>query len=105
MGALGLIILLIMAAVALAILFIVLGFLWHLLAWIYMLLPFLVGIIGGLVVWAKIDKTLGNMMVIAGIIIGIFWTGHLWKKMDECNCVIHKIFFFLRGDYFKKGRR
>ncbi len=105
MEALGLILLIIVALVALALVIIFLGFLWGLLIWIYMLLPFVVGIIGGLIVWATGNKSLGNIMVFNGVIIGIFWEIHMWKKMDSCNCPIHEILFFLRGDYFEKRRR
>jgi hypothetical protein len=67
-----------------------------------MLLPFIIGVIGGIIVWVNGNKDLGNSMVLAGLIVGFPWIIHIWKKMDDCQCVIHKILFLFRGDYFHK---
>lgn len=52
--------------------------------------PFVVGIIGGLIIWATWNKYAGNLIVIIGIVVGIFWEKHI--KKNGCNCIIHKIY-------------
>jgi hypothetical protein len=97
MEALGSIVLLVVGGLLLFILYmlaryIVGGFI----KWIVALLPFAVGIIGGLCVWAGPSKQLGNIIVVLGIVVGIPWVKHVWGK-PYCGCIIHKtIDFFER---------
>jgi len=61
--------------------------------WLFALLPFVVGIIGGLCVWGGVSKQAGNIIVVIGVIVGIPWVKHVWGK-PYCGCIIHKTINF-----------
>lgn len=52
-------------------------------------LPWIVGVIGGIIIWLLGNKMTGNILVVAGFVLGFIWEFHIEK--EHCDCIIHKI--------------
>ncbi|MBI3695873.1 MAG: hypothetical protein HY238_13665 [Acidobacteria bacterium] len=58
-----------------------------------MVLPFVVGIPAGIIISVTADRLLGNLVVLASLVVGVVWVRH-WRN-HTCHCPLHELLEFL----------